>query len=93
MKEGPLDPPQNDPTRRAKKWVSRVIIVTDNGRIEGNVHGYPTMRLTDMLNSNTQFIPVTDAVLFELYGDKEFSSAKFLSLNKNIIRMVMEFED
>ncbi|MHB8984848.1 MAG: DUF6812 domain-containing protein [Eubacteriales bacterium] len=93
MKDELMDLPKKDPTRRVKKWVSRVIIVTDTDKIEGNMHGSPTTRLTDLLNSDTLFIPVTDAVLFERYGDKELSRAKFLSLNKNVIRMVMELED
>lgn len=91
--EGAMDIPKKDPTRRVKKWVSRVIITTDTDKIEGNVHGYPTMRLTDLLNSDIQFIPVTEAVLFERYGDNEISRVKFLSLNKDIIRMVAELED
>ncbi len=83
---------KTSPEKHVEKVKSRVIIITDTHRIEGDAHSFPALRLLDLLNSPSQFIPLTNAIIYNLERDKEFYRVDFISLNKNIIRMVMEFQ-
>ncbi len=82
---------KSSPEKHVEKVSSRVIIITDINRIEGNAHCFPALRLLDLLNSPSQFIPLTEAVIYDLERNRELYSVDFISLNKNIIRMVMEY--
>lgn len=73
-----------------KKVTGRVLIFTEINKIEGNVHNYPALRLNDLLNSPIHFIPLTDAVVYDYAGKVELYRTDFLSINKNIIHLIME---
>lgn len=90
MKDKPGKILQSNPDKHVDKVSGRVIILTDINKIEGNIHNYPSLRLSDLLNSPDKFIPVTNAVIYDLDGEQELYQADFISLNKSIIRIVME---
>ncbi len=65
--------------------------------IHGNVYVRPDERLKDELNSNEQFLAVTEAVVFDAFGTEKYHS-DFLSVNRDHIiwvipanEMVQEF--
>ena len=78
------------PELKQKKVSARITIYTDHKIIEGNVHAFPTMRLTDLLNNADSFIPLTDAVIYDLRGQEEVTHTPFVSINKNVINLVLE---
>ena len=73
-----------------KKEKMRVIICTESKRIEADVYGERGMRLSDMLNNAPLFIPVTDAVVYDLGSDEEPTASSFMTINKNYIVMAVE---
>lgn len=93
MKDKPGKIMQSNPDRHVNKVVGRVLILTDTHKIEGDIHIFPASRLTDLLNSGVSFIPVTDAIIYDLNGEQELYRVDFISLNKNIIRIVMEVNE
>ena len=71
---------KQNPELKQKKVSARIIIYTDHNIIEADVHGFPTMRLTDLLNNSDSFVPLTDAIIFDLQG-KEGSNPHPLCLH------------
>jgi len=62
------------------------VTLVDGSSIEGFLHQPPSLRLTDLLNRNTQdnpFLPITDAHIYKKTG--EHSRCKFLTVNRSMI--------
>ncbi len=63
-----------------------VIIYLSNCKIKGKMFLPPGGRVSDFVNSPVrQFIPVTDAEIDSISGEKWSYRVKFLNLNKNEI--------
>ena len=76
--ERDIDKPQRDEID--------VIIYLRNCKIKGKMFLPPGGRVSDYINSPVrQFIPVTDAEIDSISGDKWSYRVKFLNLNKNTI--------
>ena len=65
-----------------------VILLTSSYRIEGDMHVVPGGRMLDEINKERDFIPVTNATVYELNGDTPLDSLDFITINKNQIVMV-----
>ena len=81
---------KQNPDLKKRKVSTRVIIYTQYNIIEANAHGFPSMRLSDLLNSSDVFIPLTDAIVYDLHSKEEVTRTSFVSINKNVINMVLE---
>ncbi len=81
---------KQNPELKQKKVSARITIYTDHNIIEADVHGFPTMRLTDLLNNSDSFVPLTDAIIFDLQGKEEITRTPFVSINKTAINMILE---
>lgn len=63
-----------------------VCIHTQNYRITGKIHLPPGGRLSDFINAQRNFIPVTEATMETgSTGEKLAFKIRFLNLNKNYI--------
>ncbi|MCS7164762.1 MAG: hypothetical protein RMJ51_00545 [Candidatus Calescibacterium sp.] len=71
-----------------KKEAKRVVIIAENYRIEGYMYLIPGARIVDELNKNTQFIPLTDCVIYDKDTSLEVDRVEFMVLNKNSITMI-----
>ena len=65
-----------------------VILLTASYRIEGDMHVVPGGRMLDEINKERDFIPVTNATVYELNGDTPLDSLDFITINKDQIVMV-----
>jgi hypothetical protein len=68
-------------TRVVNKVPVSVIIQTTDQLIHGKVHIKPEERLSDELNLEENFLPVTNAVIYSLEG-KILYQTNFLSINR-----------
>ena len=76
-------------SRFIDKQPLRVEIVTAEWRIEGDIHVMINHRPSDVLNDETRFVPLTDAVLHpRAGGDPE--TRPFIALNKDTILILRE---
>ncbi|MBA3065809.1 hypothetical protein KJ633_00740 [bacterium] len=70
-----------------------VIIYLRNCKIKGKMFLPPGGRVSDFVNSPIrQFIPVTDAEIESISGDKWSYRVRFLNLNKNEIATIFPAE-
>jgi hypothetical protein len=69
-----------------------VVIQTVGFIIHGRVHVRPNERLKDELNTNEQFLAVTDAIIFDSDGAEKYHS-DFLSVNRDHIVWVIPVEE
>jgi hypothetical protein len=67
-------------TEKITKEPVPVMIQTITNRIHGSIYVRPGERLKDELDQSTQFVAVTDAVIFGLSGD-EIAHAEFMIIN------------
>lgn len=74
-----------------EKQKHEVILYTKTFRIEGKIHILEGERITDFLCSleRKQFIPVTDASVFNHDDAESFLSVQYMSLNKDEITFVV----
>ncbi|MFH1094134.1 MAG: hypothetical protein V1739_08330 [Candidatus Omnitrophota bacterium] len=64
----------------------KVVIFTQNSRVEGKLHLPSGGRLTDYLAlAERKFIPITDSKIFLIPTNELIYSVPFLSLNKHFI--------
>jgi len=79
-KVSPLDP------RRSfviKKDRMEIIALTDHFRIEGVAHFIPQARVSDFMNrTDINFVPLTNALLYDRTTGEKIMEAKFFCLNK-----------
>ena len=66
---------------------TRVIILTGNYRIDGNIHLLPGARMTDYMIQAKGFIAVTEAEVSDVAGAKVYT-APFIDVNLNHIQII-----
>jgi hypothetical protein len=81
---------KQNPELKQKKLSTRVTIYTNRNIIDADAHGFPTMRLTDLLNKPDAFIPLTNAIIYDLDSKEEITRTPFVSVNKGVIAMVFK---
>lgn len=69
-----------------------VIIQTTSHQITGKLHIRPEDRIKDELNSNEQFLAVTDATILDDKGNP-LHQCSFLSINRSHIIWLIPIED
>ncbi len=79
----------NNP-HKVKREKLIVVIITEDYKVEGEVHIQPAGRLTDYVNSQTSenFIAVTNAVITSLSQISDPLKVDYLALNKKDIIMI-----
>ena len=70
---------------------TRVVILTANYRIEGDIAHFPDARLTDYIVGAKQFIAVTDADVFH-HDDTLAFSTSFLNVQRDQIEIIMPLD-
>lgn len=83
---------KNDPSQSVKKYACPVVFLTDKYKIVGSIHISVNIRLNDFLLSSSEFIPVTDAVVYDITGGNELFRVEFISLKKSMINIAMEIK-
>lgn len=73
---------------RAVKEKIPVILLTTTYRLEGEMHVVPGGRLLDEINKERDFIPITNATVYDLSGDSPLDTLDFIALNKSLVVMV-----
>ncbi|MDY7031517.1 MAG: hypothetical protein SVY10_06360 [Thermodesulfobacteriota bacterium] len=67
---------------------TRVVILTENYHIEGDIAHFPDARLTDYIVGSQKFIAVTDADIFR-HDDTLVFSTSFLNVQRDQIEIIM----
>ncbi|MCQ2735881.1 MAG: hypothetical protein MJ234_01505 [bacterium] len=74
---------------RVPKEKVPVILLTSSYRVEGELHVVPGGRLIDEINKKDRdFIPVTNATIYEIAGDAPLDSLDFIAINKTQVVMI-----
>ncbi|MCE1246612.1 MAG: hypothetical protein LWY06_08210 [Firmicutes bacterium] len=73
---------------RAVKEKIPVILLTTTYRLEGEMHVVPGGRLLDEINKERDFIPVTNATVYDISGETPLDTLEFLAVNKSLVVMV-----
>ncbi len=66
---------------------TRVVILTSNFKITGNIYKFKDVRLTDYISEAGSFIAVTSAMVEDLLGHHILNS-DFLNILKNSIEII-----
>jgi len=66
-----------------------VCVYTEDFIIKGNIHLPKNGRLSDYINMDKKFFPVTQAIVYSFVDEKEIQKAESLIINQNEIIMVM----
>jgi hypothetical protein len=77
-------------TEVVSKTPLQVIIQCLDTRIQGTIHLHPANRLSDEVNEEDMFLPVTDARMIK---DDEELEAGFVSVNKQHILWIVPADD
>lgn len=75
------------PVRSIKEKVP-VIVLTTSYRLEGEMHVVPGGRLLDEINKDRDFVPLTNATLFDPVGGQPVDTLDFIAVNKSLVLMV-----
>jgi hypothetical protein len=80
--------------RKIKKNRHFVVILTQDYRIEGEIHVLPGRRITDFANSKTNedFVAMTNAEIFSLSKNVSISKVEYLAVNKSYINIIYPLE-
>ena len=70
----------------------KVVIILSQYRVAGKVHLHPGQRLSDYVNGVKDFIPVTDAHVFQLDGKTEINKMSLLEVNVRHILLMYPLE-
>lgn len=81
---------KNDPSQSVKKHACPVVFLTDRHKIVGSIYISVNIRLNDFLLSSSDFIPITDAIIYDVVDGKELFKVEFISLKKDMINIAME---
>jgi len=73
---------------RAVKEKIPVILLTTTYRIEGEMHVVPGGRLLDEINKERDFIPITNATVYDISGETPLDTLDFIAINKALVVMV-----
>ncbi|MGD0152174.1 MAG: hypothetical protein ABSC17_00215 [Thermacetogeniaceae bacterium] len=90
MSEQPGMMIKQDPELKQKKLSTHITIYTNRNIIKADAHSFPKMRLTDLLNGSEGFIPLTNAIIYDLESQEEITRTSFVSINKGVISMIFE---
>lgn len=77
-------------TEVVSKTPMRVVIQTLDNRIHGTIHLHPANRLSDEINEEALFLPVTEASVSQA---EEVIETGFISVNKQHILWIIPKED
>lgn len=69
-----------------------VIVQMPLHRVEGNIHIRPDERIIDEIDRSEQFLPVTEAVIYNPDGTI-FASTHFLALNRSQISWILPVDE
>lgn len=72
---------------RAVKERIHVILLTTTYRLEGEMHVVPGGRLLDEINKERDFIPITNATVYDNTGET-LDTLDFIAVNKSLVVMV-----
>ncbi len=75
-------------TKVVSKIPVSVIIQTTGQLIHGKIHVKPEERLSDELNLDERFLPVTDVTIYSLDGQILYE-ANFLSINRSQVIWIL----
>jgi hypothetical protein len=81
---------KNDPSQSVKKHACPIVFLTDRYKIVGSIYISVNIRLNDFLLSSSDFIPVTNAVIYDVIDGKELFKVEFISLKRDMINIAME---
>lgn len=70
-------------TQRVSTDELDVILLTHDGEIHGAIHVHPNRRLSDEIDSDRRFIPLTEVTIYRRDGS-DFKT-EFLAVNKDAI--------
>jgi hypothetical protein len=73
---------------RAVKEKIPVILLTTTYRIEGEMHVVPGGRLLDEINKERDFVPITNATVYDITGETPLDTLDFIAVNKSLVVMV-----
>jgi len=73
---------------RAVKEKIPVILLTTSYRLEGEMHVVPGGRLLDEINKERDFLPVTNATVYDISGETPLDTLDFIAVNKSLVVMV-----
>ena len=73
---------------RAVKEKVPVILMTTTYRLEGEMHVVPGGRLLDEINKERDFIPITNATVYDVSGEQPLDTLDFIAVNKSLVVMV-----
>lgn len=65
-----------------------VVLLTTTYRLEGEMHVVPGGRLLDEINKERDFIPLTNATVYDISGETPLDTLDFIAVNKNLVVMV-----
>jgi len=65
-----------------------VIILTTHYRLEGELHVAPGGRLLDEVNREREFLPITNATIYDISGETPLDTLDFIAVNRALIVMV-----
>jgi hypothetical protein len=65
-----------------------VVLLTTSYRLEGEMHVVPGGRLLDEINKERDFIPLTNATVYDISGETPLDTLDFIAVNKNLVVMV-----
>ncbi|MCL5035884.1 MAG: hypothetical protein M1269_02090 [Chloroflexi bacterium] len=65
-----------------------VIILAAGYRVEGEMHVAPGGRLLDEINRERDFLPLTNATIYDVTGEVPLDTLEFLAVNKDMTVMV-----
>jgi len=65
-----------------------VIILAGGYRVEGEMHVAPGGRLLDEINKERDFLPLTNATIYDVTGEEPIDTLEFLAVNKALTVMV-----
>ena len=88
---------KNKNTLNSSYWIERVVIITENYEITGNIFMPKTTKksrlLSELLNSNRKFIAVKDCTMqTKTSGSMEPEVLDFLEININSIILIKPFK-
>ena len=77
-----------------KKDTVRVMIITKDHRIEGDMHILEGARLSDSLNSkNKDFYAITNASIYRVEDERLVASPQFIAVSREGITAIFPIEE
>jgi len=73
---------------KASKEKFDIVVITNSMRMTGKMHVIPGGRLTDEINKERDFLPLTDVTIYDVSGENAISSLDFIAINKNLILLI-----